>query len=132
MSDFNKDAGTFIPLEQGAKFTQTYRTQQQEEIKRDPQKAKTYQLGAFFGSNKLSHLLSNPDAVGLRIYYGLEENPDGLFEKRFVIVAVDANGNDLIKTEVAVGKGDMDDDVLDGGVYCPVQCGIDGPLNSGE
>ncbi|RAJ06762.1 hypothetical protein LX64_01889 [Chitinophaga skermanii] len=122
---FNKHAGTFITLATGEKYTREFRKHEKDKGKKD------FTIAAFFGSAKLEHLLSNPEAVGLRIYYGLDVDGDGKKDKKFVIVAVDENGRDLIDTEKHLSKGEKDgDDILDGGVYCPVNCGpTPSPLN---
>jgi hypothetical protein len=127
MSKFNKDAGEFISLEKGAKFTSTFRFEQ-----RQMRKKEVYSIAAFFGSNKINQLLNkNPEAIGIRIYYGLDVDGDGKADNKFVLVAVDEKGNDILPSKDAkLGKDDSDQDILDGGVYCPLDCAQDNPLNS--
>lgn len=126
MSNFNKDAGTFISLMKGAKMTQAFRIDQI-----DRKKHKNFIVANFFGSNKLEKLLSHPDSIGLRIYYGLDIDGDGKRDKKFVIVAVDKDGNDIIpKTMANMDKDSPEDEILDGGLQCPFDCPKDNPLNS--
>ncbi|UYQ95161.1 hypothetical protein MKQ68_08630 [Chitinophaga horti] len=125
MSKYNKDTGEFISLEKGAKFTAAFRLEQHE-MKRKTGRS----IAAFFGTNKIEQILSNPKAVGMRIYYGLDVDGDGKADNKFVIVAVDAEGNDLIAKESHLQKGAVEQDLLDGGLYCPLDCAINNPLNS--
>jgi hypothetical protein len=125
-SKYTKDAGEFISLEKGAKFTAAFRYEQRAMKKREGSS-----IAAFFGSNKLEKLLSNPKAMGLRIYYGLDVDGDGKADNKFVIVAVDENGDDLIpSSQAGFEKGDAADEILDGGMYCPLDCAINNALNS--
>lgn len=124
MSKFTKDTGTFISLVQGAKLTQAYR------IDKIEHKLKEFPLAGFFGSNKLNTLLSKPGAIGLRIYYGLDIDGDGKSDGKFVIVAVDKEGNDIIpESNEAYERGTMED-ILDDGTYCPFDCSAANALNS--
>lgn len=126
MSKFTRDAGAFISLVKGAKLTQAFRIDQIEH-----KKHKDFTISAFFGEKKLHKLLSNPDAIGLRIYYGLDIDGDGKRDKKFVIVAVDKDGNDILPSSApGFNKDAPGDDILDDGVYCPFDCPKGNALNS--
>lgn len=99
---FNGTEGSFIDLNEGAGLTKTYRTNH-----------KNKKIAQFFGREKLLTLLSQTDAVGIRIYFG---ERDGEIE--LVLVAADANENDII------GK------ILDSGVSCPTNCSNNNALNA--
>jgi hypothetical protein len=126
MSNFNKDAGKFISLIKGAKLTQAYRIDQV-----DRKKHKDPLLAGFFGLNKINELLNKDKATGLRIYYGLDIDGDGKRDKKFVLVAVDADGNDILPSAGnQFAKDQPADDILATDTYCPFDCPKSNPLNS--
>ncbi|QEH42369.1 hypothetical protein [Chitinophaga sp. XS-30] len=126
MSKFSRDSGEFISLLKGAKLTQAFRIDQI-----DRKKHKNFTISAFFGEKKLHKLLDNPDAIGLRIYYGLDIDGDGKRDKRFVIVAVDKEGNDILPSSApGFNKDAAGEDILDDGVSCPYDCPKGNALNS--
>lgn len=94
-----------ITLEAAAKLTKKYRDSvHAQDIK-----------GGFFGRDAIQELLDQDECVGIRYYYGLDENN--------------------VKVMVLVGaKADEDD--LDHGalkeasLLCPPRCGKNNPLNS--
>lgn len=126
MSKFNKDAGKFISLIHGAKLTQAYRIDQI-----DRKKHKDPLLAGFFGLNKINELLNKKDASGLRIYYGMDIDGDGKRDKKFVLVAVDDNGNDILPSQGnQFAKDQPADDILSTDIYCPFDCPKANPINS--
>jgi hypothetical protein len=84
--------------------------------------------GFFFGA-WISELLAQPGAYGMRIYHGL----DAKGQYRMVLVAVDREGNDIVKTQKvlksgAVARAFNDAILLDGHWPCPPFCPPDSPL----
>ena len=79
---FNGDEGKVVSLEEAAVWTAAYR--------------KTIPTGStiahFIGENKLNLILEQKDCVGVRIYYGLDE--DG--NQNLVFVGADKDENDLV------------------------------------
>jgi hypothetical protein len=71
--------------------------------------------GGFFGQAALQQLLDQEGVVGIRYYYGQEN--DG--RPVLVLVGVDATGNDLIEGFI-----------LERSVPCPPYCGFFNELNS--
>jgi hypothetical protein len=71
--------------------------------------------GHFFGKEKLQEILDQKDIVGVRIYYGIDEEG----KKQLIIVGATADENDLV-----TGK------ILDRSCPCPTICGMNNPLNS--
>lgn len=126
MSKYNKDAGEFLSLVKGAKLTQAYRVDQI-----DRKKHKHPLLAGFFGINKIHKLLDKTGVAGLRIYYGLDIDGDGKRDKKFVLVAADAQGNDILPSqEASMAKDAPNDDILGTDMYCPYDCPKGNPLNS--
>lgn len=72
-------------------------------------------LGHFFGYEKINLILAQEGCMGIRIYYGLEED----MQKNLVLVGVDAEQNDM-ENGVIVEKA----------IKCPPLCGNGSKLNS--
>ena len=94
-----------ISLAEAAEFTQRYREQMSSsQIK-----------GGFFGRDALSAILNQENCIGIRYYYGLDENN----KQVLVLVGVDHEENDLFNGELAERS-----------LMCPPYCGINNELNS--
>jgi len=100
---FNGTEGGSISLTTGAALTAEYRKQNPGETK-----------GHFFGKDILHDLLNQQGCMGIRMYYGLDE--DG--NKELVLVGADANENDMTAL------------VADLSMPCPGVCGNANVLNS--
>jgi hypothetical protein len=72
-------------------------------------------IAHFVGKNKLNLILEQENCVGVRIYYGIDENG----EKNLVFVGADENENDLV-----------DGVILEYTTKCPPNCAIKNDLNS--
>ena len=59
--------------------------------------------GYQIGRNIIDQILSQPGCVGMRFYYGLNE--DGI--KTLVYVGIDADGKDIVKRTVITSNGDL-------------------------
>ena len=59
--------------------------------------------GYHLGRNIIDQILAQPGCVGMRFYYGLNE--DG--RKTLVYVGIDAYGKDLVKRTVVMSNGDL-------------------------
>ncbi len=90
-----------------------------------------------FDKAAIERLISHPDCVFFRIYYGMK--PD--LTVHAILVAADKEGNDIIPS-VQGGPGhghghghgvggDGDGDILEDSMRCPVTCPPDSPLNNG-
>lgn len=100
---FNGTEGGQISLEQGSALTTAYRRENPNKI-----------IARFFGRDILERILAQENCMGIRMYYGIDEN--GVNE--LVIVGADQNENDLI------------DLVADISSPCPHACSQANPLNS--
>lgn len=113
-----------IALVRGVELTQRYR-----------KAAPASEHSGFFFADGLQALLAQPGVHGMRVYHGLDEN--GAY--RMVLVAVDKDGNDIVKapgrprrayvaaSAAATASGDAV--LLDGHWPCPPFCPTDSPLN---
>ena len=92
-----------IPLQTAAAMTATYRHDNPNETK-----------AHFFGKEILEKILNQEGCVGIRMYYGIDQNGS----KQLVIVGADSDENDLT------------DLVADLSFPCPLTCSTPNALNS--
>ncbi len=100
---FNGTEGGEITLSEGSKMTSNYRD-------RNPNQT----IAHFFGRDILERILSQENCMGIRMYYGIDD--DG--KKQIVLVGADEHQNDLT------------DLVADISHPCPHTCSQANPLNS--
>ena len=100
---FNGTEGEAISLETGATYTKNYRDENPTGVQ-----------SAFYGRDLLEALLAQPGSMGIRVYYGLNE--DGIQE--LVLVSADADENDNLNLNV------------DKSIKCPPRCPTKNALNS--
>ncbi|HEY4107491.1 hypothetical protein [Puia sp.] len=62
--------------------------------------------GYILGRNIIDQILAQPGCVGMRFYYGLNEEG----QKTLVYVGIDANGQDLLKKTVVMQNGSLGTD----------------------
>lgn len=72
-------------------------------------------IAHMFGESAITAILNQEGCLGIRIYYGLDENG----KKQLVITGVDSSGNDLYNGLLA-----------DRSACCPSMCSASNPLNS--
>src|SRR5690606_37125443 len=102
---FNGSEASVVTLEEASDWTANFRaTVQPGEI-----------IGHFFGKDVLQRILSQDGCMGIRIYYGKEENGTN----NLVLVGADASENDMTNGVIAERS-----------VCCPPRCGKANPLNS--
>jgi hypothetical protein len=102
---FNGNEGEFVTLNDASRWTANYRnTIQRGDV-----------IAEFLGKEKILELLSQEGCVGIRIYYGI--NDDG--KKNVILVGADANQNDI-----------EDGLLIDKGEFCPPFCSKRNALNS--
>lgn len=102
---FNGNEGEFITLKEGAAMTARYRNSVQSGSV----------IGQFAGKEKIMKIIEQENCVGIRFYYGLDENN----EKSIVAVGVDSEENDL-----------TDGLIIDYFKKCPPKCSQSNNLNS--
>lgn len=99
---FNGTEGGMISLQEAAGLTANYRAAHAGQV-----------LASFYGKDHIQALLNQTGAMGIRIYYGI----DNQGEKQMVLVAADANGNDILGL------------TLEQGYPCPKYCSSLNELN---
>lgn len=100
---FNGSEGSAISLETAAAITKKYRDENPDGVQ-----------SAFYGREMLEALLAQPGSMGIRVYYGLNE--DG--SQELVLVSSDAEENDDLSL------------ILDKAHKCPPRCPKKNDLNS--
>ena len=104
MSDFNKHVGARIDKSK------------QEKLRSNWKKTNIKTQSCFIGSDAITNLLTQPGAVGLRIYFGLDD--EGNLQPIFF--ASDAEGSPI--KQPATLSGDGQDGGIDASVPCPPYC----------
>ena len=100
---FDGTEGGEITLSAGAAMTKEFRLRNPDTIK-----------ARFFGKDIINEILNAEGCIGIRLYYGLDE--DG--NNQLVMVGADSDENDML------------DIVADLSRPCPNVCGVSNPLNS--
>jgi len=102
---FNGTEGSFVTLREASEWTADYRaTISSGDI-----------IAHFFGADKIKDLLDQVDCVGIRIYYGIDENG----KKNLILVGAKANEDDMV-----------DGLILEKAYPCPPRCSGLNDLNS--
>lgn len=102
---FDGSEAGFISLTEAAGYTKNYR--------RSVPVGST--LAHFFGKEMLEDLLNQTECVGIRVYYGQEDNGD----KNLILVGVTADENDM-----------ADGLIGDRSILCPTICSSRNVLNN--
>lgn len=110
--ELNGTEGDPISLETAKRWAQNYKAtlKSQEEHR-----------GHFFGFEIIEQILKEESCVGIRIYYGVDDNG----KRQLLLVGVNANGDDLLP--LPGGRVDGDGDIVaDASLPCPDMCGKGG------
>src|SRR5688500_15315689 len=100
---FDGTEGENITLAQASEWTANYRNNNPDEV-----------IAHFYGKSQILAILAQSDAVGIRIYYGIDEEE----KKQLILVGADRNENDL-----------FDGIIKDFSRPCPPRCGEANELN---
>ena len=116
----------FISLLEGIAMTTLYRAEKENILKPPFQGQNILPLSEAFSREPFDTLLAKPGCQGMRIYYGMSED----LKIHAIIVATDADGNDLLPEETVSSNLGEEDDIFERGNRCPDICPDDSPLNS--
>ncbi len=97
--------GEFVTLEYAANLTANYRQQSDAHSR----------FSHVFGVEKLMAIINQAECVGVRVYYGLDDEGN----QELVLIGTDAAGNDIF-------TGPM----VNRGIFCPPHCSDPNGLNS--
>lgn len=95
----------YISLDDAAAMTERYRDQM----------SNTQIKGGFFGRDAISAILEQHECIGIRYYYGLDNDN----KQVLILVGVNIEGNDITSGELAEVS-----------LPCPPYCGDNNVLNS--
>lgn len=101
---FNGREGSPISLDVAKSWTKNYR---------DANKGKTRAI--FYGKEKLQALLNEPGAMGIRIYFAVDDEG----ANKLVLVSATEDGNNILPSLEGNGDGGV---LLDDGRDCPPDC----------
>lgn len=83
-----------------------------------------------FNKSAVLELLNNPEAVFLRLYYGMS----GDYAVHAILVAADADGEDMLPAaggnDVLASESQEENVILEDGFRCPQYCPPASPLNT--
>jgi hypothetical protein len=100
--------------------------------------------GARFDRIALDNLLAQPGCAGIRVYLGMKTDSEAGKNScwTYVLVGIDANGNDMCGPYTAAAKAkrlalgltanDDDGGTEEDPLPCPPSCGDPSPLNGGD
>lgn len=116
----------FIPLSTAAAMTKRYRENRPLMLK-PAYNLDVLTLSETFGRSGFDSLLAKGECVGIRIYYGMDEE----LKMHAIVVAVNKDGEDILnisssQNSTLQGEGG---DVLDDAIRCPTICPPSSPLN---
>lgn len=102
-TSFSGQEGEFVSIEYAMNLTANYRSAAGP----DPRHCH------FFGREMLQAILDHPACMGVRVYYGYNDDQ----QQEMLLVGTDANGNDI-----------FDGPMVNRGFPCPPDCGDDNQL----
>lgn len=112
----------FISLSTAADMTGRFRNHREQILKSEYQGQDLLPFSEAFDRAPFDVLLNKSEAAGLRIYYGMDEN----LKIHTIIVATDANGDDILPSSLTDGE----EDIVENGNRCPDICSSPSPLNT--
>lgn len=114
----------FITLQEAIAMTSLYRQEMNNILKPAYQDQNILARSEAFDREVFDVLLAKEGCAGLRIYYGM----DTQLKVHAIIVAYDANGNDLLPAN-NLSSTDDGEDIAERGLRCPDICPGTSPLN---
>jgi hypothetical protein len=127
---FHPGAGHYISEQEAQKLRDDFFKKEKERHNHED-----FTRAYFFGKDKLQELLNYTDEIiGMRIYYGVDVDGDGIDDKKMVLYPVGKDGKDLLMydqhphsanrsaagSDAAATSGGGK--ALDGGIPCPTEC----------
>ena len=79
-----------------------------------------------FEKEVIQRILDTTDCASFRVYFGMKENQ----QVSVIMVAADADGNDLLPAASDSVTGTDDPVIIDDGYRCPTICPPGSPINS--
>lgn len=111
----------FISLASAVSMTSRFRDYRENILKAEYQGQNILAYSESFERAAFDALLNKTETVGLRMYYGMDEN----LKIHAIIVGFDVNGEDILPESLT----GADEDIIDNGNRCPDICPPPSPLN---
>jgi hypothetical protein len=115
----------FITVERAIEMTSLYRKQMDTILADDFKGQDVLVKSETFSREQVEKLFANPACKHLRVYYGMDQQR----RVHALLVAVDANNEDIITTSLTEGNV-LSQDIIEEGDRCPPNCPPSSPLNS--
>lgn len=116
-----------IPLSTAVAMTTLYRNKREVILKEEYKGRDILPLSETFRAEAISTVLAVPGCVGVRLYYGMDENE----KVHLIVVAVNNANEDILPA--TTGDNAMEDDdpipLLEEAFRCPPVCPPPSPLN---
>lgn len=116
----------FITLQEAIEMTSLYRSEQEQILKPEYQQQNILARSETFEKAAFETLLAKNGCAGLRVYYGMDQE----LKVHAIIVAIDANGHDILPVPSTALTTDEGEDIVERGIRCPDLCPAESPLNS--
>ena len=111
----------FIVLSEAIDMTRLFRGMKESILHGDYQGLQILPQCETFDAAQVKSMLGNTNCVGMRIYYGMDENK----KIHGILVGVDNEGKDILPENEQAGNY-----ILERGIRCPDNCPPTSPLNS--
>ena len=115
----------FISLKKAIEMTTLYRGQMDTILADDFKGQDVLVKSETFSREQVEKLFANPACQYLRVYYGMDQQR----RVHALLVAVDANNEDIITTSLIEGT-ELSQDIIEEGERCPPNCPPSSQLNS--
>jgi hypothetical protein len=118
----------FIPLEQAVKMTKLYRADRENILKPELQGKQILPICETFNREAFDYLLKEEGCVGLRFYYGMDDE----MKVHIIAVGVNDKNEDMLPKAGTANKTEEDGDddgIVENGQRCPDDCPPPSPLN---
>jgi hypothetical protein len=108
-----------IPLQQAIEMTTLYRKEKENILDPAYRNKNILCNSETFDRSDIDTILSEPDCVDLRIYYGM----DSELKVHAIIVGVNSKGEDILPSSEATGAAETEDGhISEEAIRCPPTC----------
>lgn len=118
-----------ITLAQAKKMTTLFRAQRDSILSPVFQGKNLLPLSEAFERAAFDKVLARPGCVGLRIYYGMNED----LQLRAIIVGINEKGEDMLPSDDPTGTNEAtteEETIIEESIVCPPICPQSSPLNT--
>ena len=110
---FNGNEGAPIALATAKRWTARYRQNEEQN-----NTGKTVTKAHFFGKEKILEVLNQEECVGIRIYYGINEDD----KREVIVVGAKSDQNNILPSDEDITDSNNGGVLLDNSTWCPPIC----------